>query len=90
MSRRKLVVIVLTLVCIILAVSYILNYYNKAKSSEGQPENTPTETQEGPEFVVPESPIGILGIISALAVAFGLFAVAKKRKYTPKFSVTNV
>jgi len=84
MSRRKLVIIVLTLVCIILAISYTLNFY-KAKSSNGQPENPPAENPEGPEFMVPESPIGILGIISALAAAFGVFAVAKKRKHGPNF-----
>ena len=36
--------------------------------------------QLGPMFVVPESPLGALGLFSALGIAFGLFALRKKVK----------
>ena len=82
MSRKILSIISLALVCIsqILVVSYNLHYNNIAKSSESQPQNNPPDLPEGPEFVIPESPIGTLGLISALAAGFGMFAIMKKRK----------
>jgi len=82
MSRKILSIISLALVCIsqILVVSYNLHYNNIAKSSESQPQSNPPDLPEGPGFVIPESPIGTLGLISALAAGFGMFAIMKKRK----------
>jgi hypothetical protein len=53
--------------------------FNTPKTSRDQPESTPPEIPEEPELVIPESPIGLLGLISALVAAFGLFAVMKNR-----------
>ena len=82
MSKKILLVISLAIVCIslILVVSYNLYYNGVAKNSENQPQNNPSDLPEGPEFVIPESPIGTLGLMSALAAAFGIFAIANKRK----------
>ena len=93
MSWKKLLLVLAALFCIILAVFY-MGYHNIGKNAENQPQKIPPETQpqdnppdlpEGPEFVVPESPIGTLGLISALATAFGIFAITKKRKYAQNF-----
>lgn len=43
-----------------------------------QPQATPPPS-EAPELVIPEAPLGILGLISALAAGFGIFAMTKKR-----------
>ena len=82
MSKKILLAISLALVCLslILVVSYNLYYNGVAKNSESQPQDNPSDLPEGPEFVIPEGPIGTLGLVSALAAAFGIFAVANKRK----------
>lgn len=82
MSKKMLLAISLALVCLslILVVSYNLYYNGVAKNSESQPQDNPSDLPEGPEFVIPEGPIGTLGLVSALAAAFGIFAVANKRK----------
>ena len=82
MSKKMLLAISLALVCLslILVVSYNLYYNGVAKNSESQPQDNPSDLPEGPEFVIPEGPIGTLGLVSALAAAFGIFAVASKRK----------
>jgi len=82
MSKKILLAISLALVCLslILVVSYNLYYNGVAKNSESQPQVNPSDLPEGPEFVIPEGPIGTLGLVSALAAAFGIFAVANKRK----------
>jgi len=71
--------------CIFLAVFYAVNYLNagaqsQPQNTESQPQSNPLESLEGPELVIPESPIGTLGLISALAAGFGIFAIMKKRK----------
>ena len=74
-------VIALALVFIILATFYIMNNPNTIQSTEeDQPQNNPPESPEEPQLVVPESPIGTLGLISALAAGFGIFTIMKKRR----------
>ena len=81
MSRRKLSLVLLILACIILVVSYTVLYYNTAQSTEeSQPQNNPPENSEGPQLVIPESPVGTLGLIGALAAGFGTFTIMKKRR----------
>jgi len=80
MSRRKNRLILLILVCIAIILAYtICNYsFLTPKTQENQPQNPPPS--EGPELEVPESPLGTIGLITAIAVAFGLFAVVKQKK----------
>jgi len=81
MSRKKLALGLLILACIILVVSYTILYYNTAQSTEeNQPQDNTPESPEGPQLVVPESPVGTLGLISALAAGFGIFTITKKRR----------
>jgi hypothetical protein len=53
---------------------------SKDSSTETQDE-TPSEQPDNEEqlFVVPESPLGTIGIISAFALAFGIFAHKRVR-----------
>lgn len=91
MSKKVVFIISLAIVCIslILIVAYNLGYNGIAKNSENQPQNGSPDLPEGPEFVIPESPIGTLGLISALVAAFWMFAIANKRKIGRKLTVIN-
>ena len=80
MSGKKLVIIAFAFVCIILAVSYFVSYSDVPGNTESPPQNNPSDIPEGPEFVIPESPVGTLGLIGVLAAALGTFAIANKRK----------
>jgi hypothetical protein len=86
MSRKKK--LLTTLFAIICLISIFTLAYNLTVQS------TPTETT-GPEnetplnskplerddlFVAPESPLGTLGLVSTSAIAFGLYALKKRRK----------
>jgi hypothetical protein len=60
-----------------------------AKGTQNPSQNGPTDLPEGPTepelpqnplLVVPEISIGTLGLISAFAAAFGMFALMHKRK----------
>jgi cytoskeletal protein RodZ len=51
-----------------------LSQQSSETSSQSQPE------PPGPVFVIPESPLGTLGLFGVAAVAFGLFALRKKAK----------
>jgi len=48
-----------------------------------QPNTNGGTTNDGNLFVIPESPVGTLGLVSAVAIAFGLFALLKKRENKP-------
>ena len=54
---------------------------NSTDSSTETQEETPSEQPDHEEqlFVVPESPLGTIGIISAFALAFGIFAHKRVR-----------
>jgi hypothetical protein len=54
---------------------------NSTDSSTETQDETPSEQPDHEEqlFVVPESPLGTIGIISAFALAFGIFAHKKVR-----------
>jgi hypothetical protein len=91
-SRKKLLMGLLALACIIIAV-FTAVYYNATENvEENQPQGNspeiPEESQipeepeipEEPQLVIPESPAGTLGFITALAAGFGTFTIMKKRK----------
>jgi len=80
MSRRKNLLILLIPVCIATILAYAIYNYSALTLStqENQPQNPPPS--EGPELEVPESPLGTIGLITAITAAFGLFAVIKQKK----------
>jgi hypothetical protein len=79
MPKRKSLLILLAILCLALVLLYTLINYNPAQNTElSQPQSTPPPSEE-PELTIPEVPLGILGLISAFATAFGIFAMAKKR-----------
>ena len=64
----------------------IAAYYLNIGIATNNGENPPTPTEEVPPggfFVVPETPLGTLGLISATATAFIVLALNKKRKQAP-------
>lgn len=82
MSKKIMLLVICTIILIVLVASYSMNYHNIPKNTEdNQPQNNPPENTEEPQLVIPESPIGTLGLISALAAGFGMFTIMKKRRY---------
>lgn len=79
MSSRKLLILIVGVFCVISVVIYYMNYGNLPQNEGNQPLSDPN-TPEGSVFVIPESPLGTLGLISALAAALGLFALGKKKQ----------
>ena len=78
MSKRKSLLILLAILCLVMVFSYTIINYNSSQNNEvSQPQNTPPPS-EGPELTIPEAPLGILGLISALAAGFGIFAMTKR------------
>jgi hypothetical protein len=91
MSRRRLLAILFALICLIAILLLAINVYLQAGAEN--PENLtgdiPLETEpptedlnsgDGNLFVIPESPIGTVGLVAASAIAFGLFMLLNKRK----------
>jgi cytoskeletal protein RodZ len=55
----------------------------QSETSSQQSSETTAQSQpepSGPVFVIPESPLGTLGLFGVAALAFGLFALRKKAK----------
>jgi hypothetical protein len=78
MSKRKSLLILLAVLCLAIILSYTLINSNPAQNTEvSQPPATPPPS-ERPELVIPEAPLGILGLMSALAAGFAIFAIMKK------------
>lgn len=81
MSKKIMLLVICSVVFIVLVASYFMNYRNVPEGSENnQPQNNPSEDTEEPQLVIPESPIGTLGLISALAAGFGMFTIMKKKR----------
>ena len=82
MSRKQLFGLVLVLVCIILVVlrARYVGSDPLDQRPKDQPQQDPLELPDGPVFVVPESPLGVLGVILALVIAFGISAKAKSMR----------
>jgi hypothetical protein len=80
MSKRKSLLILLAIICSAVVFFYAIKGNNMAQNTgENQPESNSPPSEE-PEFVVPESPLGTLALISALAAGFGIFIIKNKRK----------
>jgi hypothetical protein len=80
-SRKKMLLSAILLGCIIVVISFAAIYYNTSGNpEETQPQGSSPENAEGPLLVIPESPTGTLGLISALAAGFGMFTIVKKRR----------
>lgn len=86
MSRRKkslaFLAVLLALLALLL-VYYRLNVAQNtgAKNTEDtQLQNDAQDKPKGPVLVVPENPLGIIGLMSAFAAGLGIFGIAKKRK----------
>jgi len=80
MFKRKSLLILLAIVCLAVVLFYAIYGNNMAQTTgENQPESN-SPPSEKPEFVVPESPLGVLGLISALAAGFGIFVIMNKRR----------
>jgi hypothetical protein len=77
----------LTLAVITITGSFL--YYQSGFSATVTPPEVPNDTTPaqpvnipdapGPLLVVPETPLGILGATAAIAAAFGLMVIAKKK-----------
>ena len=80
MSKRKSLLILLAIICLAIVLFYAIYGNNMVQNTgENQPESNSPPSEE-PEFVVPESPLGVLGLISALSAGFGMFRIMKKRR----------
>lgn len=81
MSKKKGLLILLAILCVIVVLSYTLFKYKyetvQDTNASGSPSNPPPT--EGPELVIPETPFGILGLTSALAIAYVIFLLVKKK-----------
>ena len=80
MSRKKTALLI-ALVSLGIIVGYFLaaNYYRGQSNPQGttQPPQTP-EQPNHPPLVVPENPIGTIGIMATLIAALSIFALKKK------------
>ncbi len=54
-----------------------------SSSPSSNPNGNQEEAPPSDLFVVPESPLGTLGLLSAVAVAFGIFALRKSHSNLP-------
>ena len=76
-----MLLVISTIILIALVAFYFMNYRNISENTEdNQPQSNPPENTEEPQLVIPENPIGTLGLISALAAGFGMFAIMKRRR----------
>jgi hypothetical protein len=84
MKRKTwLLLLLLALLCLTSILVYMATYSaTQASVQEEEPQGNSNlgPPEEGANFVVPENPLGILGLMSALAVAFGIFNFKKKRQ----------
>ncbi len=86
MQRKRRLLILLAIIGIALTLLYILDgsrlpQDTTPQTTEGdQTQNNPPENIESPEFVIPENPLGTLGLISATAMGFGVFTLISRRR----------
>ena len=73
-KRRKILLMLMLLG--ILIISLAISMYNAPAAKE---KPSPENLDGQPEFVIPESPVGTLGIVATLAAALGMFVIGKKR-----------
>jgi len=82
-SKKATLLFAFLLIAIIIGSILTINYYGprpSANDNQQEQENNPPENPDESLLVIPESPLGTLGIIVALIAAFSAFAVVKKRR----------
>jgi hypothetical protein len=87
MTKKKKLLLPIAIICLIISITTIIALSNQPSGTiqnTGQIDDTskvpePTKEPDGPLFVVPESSLGTLGLVSALMAAFGLFAIKNKK-----------
>jgi hypothetical protein len=86
MPKKKKLLLSIVAMCLIISVMTIVALSNQSSGvTQGNPEQTetgetePTDDPEGPLFVVPENTLGTIGLISALMIGFGVFAIKNKK-----------
>ena len=82
MRRKRLALLSLT---IILLASMLIVVYALGNNPTQPPEEIPPANSLNDEipdliFVVPETPIGTLGLLGAMAIALGIFATIKTKR----------
>jgi hypothetical protein len=84
MSRKKISLIILTLLTFAIIIGGTISY---RAATSGDPNNSNTDTQdssltyaspEGPLLVIPEAPLGIIGLFSACLLGLTLYSVRKR------------
>ncbi|MEM2704034.1 MAG: hypothetical protein QXR45_12830 [Candidatus Bathyarchaeia archaeon] len=82
MGQKSLILIfaIIYLIGLSLFFAFNSNVQNQEAASTTEGSSTPNPTPEEDTFVVPEVPLGILGSISALVMALGIFALIQKIK----------
>lgn len=83
MSRRRKLIALLLLFLIGIVLFLVLYdpFPRNPNNNEIPPANGSSDNTNVPKFVVPENPLGTLGIVAAFAAAVGAFGLLKKGKY---------
>jgi len=85
MSKGKILLLAFILLFLTLSALYVLNYRTPAQTTLANPPTNDNPTNDtdkpkSPVLVVPENPIGTIGMLTALMAGFGLFIITKKKK----------
>ena len=85
MTRKKTFVAILLLLCLLIipVALYTLAPSGAASSNDDEIPDDLDDIEGGRLFVVPEIPIGTLGLVSASISALGLFALLNRRREQP-------
>ena len=82
MTRKKTFAAILLLLCLLIipVTLYTLTLSGAASRNENEITDDLDDIEGGSMFVVPEIPIGTLGLLSSSIAALGLFALFNRRK----------
>ena len=82
MTRKKTFAAVLLLLCLLIipVALYTLTLSGAASRNENEIPDDLDDIEGGSMFVVPEIPIGTLGLLSSSITALGLFALYNRRR----------
>lgn len=81
----KIILIILT-ISVVIGVSlaiifgFNLNEAKEGKSQQNLPEEQNPPETPSPQLVIPQTPLGTIGVFSAIAIALGCYLMIKKRK----------
>ena len=83
MNKRKVAIpLLIAVICAGIILIYALNFANQpsaAAETPSEPTSDNSDNPDGPLFVIPESPLGTLGLFSGVAAAFVIFGVIRKK-----------